>query len=182
MLGDVGATTAGTGPTSTSIPACVLSAAGGGEKNVDVRRPKRNGGGGNGTPRRGGAFGSIHLHIRRGGCGQRLVGGRGHRYGVVSGTPAYVRKEGRYVLGSGRDGRGRNKTRASLHPPCQRRTWKPQSPWRQWPVAVSTVASREEEAARITAADAAGILASSAASEGILGKWGAELPPVPVSQ
>ena len=46
------------------------------------------------------------------------------------------------------------------------------------PAAVPTVASREEEAARIVAAEAAGIVASSAASEGILGEWGAELPPV----
>ena len=50
------------------------------------------------------------------------------------------------------------------------------------PAAVSTVASREEEAARIMAADVVGIVVSSAASEGILGKWGAELPPVPVSR
>ena len=48
--------------------------------------------------------------------------------------------------------------------------------------AVSTVASREEEAARAVAAGAVGIVVSSAASEGILGKWGAELPPVPVSR
>ena len=48
------------------------------------------------------------------------------------------------------------------------------------PAAVSTVASREGEAARIVTAEATGIVASSAASEGIVGKWGAELPPVPV--
>ena len=50
------------------------------------------------------------------------------------------------------------------------------------PAAVSTVASREEEAARIVAAEATGIVALSAASEGILGRWGVELPPVPVSR
>ena len=50
------------------------------------------------------------------------------------------------------------------------------------PAAVSTVASREEEAARIMAADAVGIVVSSAASEGILEKWGAELPSVLVSR
>ena len=48
--------------------------------------------------------------------------------------------------------------------------------------AVSTVAPREEEAARAMAADAVGIVVSSAASEGILGKWGAVLSPVPVSR
>jgi hypothetical protein len=48
------------------------------------------------------------------------------------------------------------------------------------PATVSTVASREGEAARIVTAEATGIVASSAASEGIVGKWGAELPPVPV--
>ena len=50
------------------------------------------------------------------------------------------------------------------------------------PAAVPTVASREEEAARVVAADAVGIVASSAASEGMLGKWGVELPPVLVSR
>ena len=50
------------------------------------------------------------------------------------------------------------------------------------PAAVSTVASREEEAARIVAAEATGTVASSAASEGTVGKWGVELPPVPVSR
>jgi len=38
------------------------------------------------------------------------------------------------------------------------------------PAAVPTVASREEEVARIMAADAVGIVVSSAASEGIFGK------------
>ena len=42
--------------------------------------------------------------------------------------------------------------------------------------------SREEEAARVVAADAASIVVSSAASEGIRGEWGVELPPVPVSR
>ena len=50
------------------------------------------------------------------------------------------------------------------------------------PAAVSTVVSREEEAARIVTAEATGIVVSSAASEGIAGKWGVELPPVPVSR
>ena len=50
------------------------------------------------------------------------------------------------------------------------------------PTAVSTVASREGEATRIVTAEATGIVASSAASGGIVGKWGAELPPVPVSR
>ena len=50
------------------------------------------------------------------------------------------------------------------------------------PVAVATVVLREEEAARTTAADAAGVVVSSAASEGILGKRGAELPPVLASR
>ena len=50
------------------------------------------------------------------------------------------------------------------------------------PAAVRTVTSREEEAARVVAADAVGIMVPSAASEGIVGKWGVELPPVPVSR
>ena len=51
------------------------------------------------------------------------------------------------------------------------------------PAAVSAVASpREEEAAKVVAADAVGTVVPSATSEGILGKWGAELPPVPVSR
>ena len=50
------------------------------------------------------------------------------------------------------------------------------------PAAVYTVTSREEEAARVAEADAVGTVVSSVASEGILGKRGAELPPVPVSQ
>jgi len=50
------------------------------------------------------------------------------------------------------------------------------------PAAVSTVAAREGGAARIVTAEATGIVASSAASEGIVGKWGVELPPVPVSR
>ena len=71
--------------------------------------------GGSGISGSRGAFSSIHVHIRRRGCGQRLGGGYGRRCGVVSSTPAYVRKEGRYVLGSGRGGRGRNKIRANLY-------------------------------------------------------------------
>ena len=39
----------------------------------------------------------------------------GRRCGVVSSAPAYVQKEGRYVLGSGRGGRGRNWIRVNLH-------------------------------------------------------------------
>ena len=50
------------------------------------------------------------------------------------------------------------------------------------PAVVSTVASREGEAVRIVAAEATGIVVLSAASEGILGKWGVELPPAPVSR
>ena len=50
------------------------------------------------------------------------------------------------------------------------------------PAVVSTVASREGEAVRIVAAEATGIVVLSAASEGILGKWGAELPPVLASR
>ena len=49
------------------------------------------------------------------------------------------------------------------------------------PAAVRTVASREEEAARVVAADTVGIMVSSAASEGMLGKRGNERPPVLVS-
>ena len=49
-----------------SLPAYV-------RKYADVRRPKRNGGGGSGIRR--GAFGSIHVHIRGAGGGQRLGGG-----------------------------------------------------------------------------------------------------------
>ena len=49
------------------------------------------------------------------------------------------------------------------------------------PAAVRTVASREEGAARVGAADAVGIMVTSAASEGMLGKWGVKLPPVLVS-
>ena len=50
------------------------------------------------------------------------------------------------------------------------------------PAMVSTVASRKGEACRIVAVEVAGAVASSTASEGTVGKWGAELPPVPVSQ
>ena len=50
------------------------------------------------------------------------------------------------------------------------------------PAVVSTVAPREGEAVRIVAAEATGIVVLSAASEGILGKWGVELPPAPVSR
>ena len=49
------------------------------------------------------------------------------------------------------------------------------------PVAAHTVTSREEEAARVAKADAVGTVVSSVASEGILGKQGVKLPPVPVS-
>ena len=47
------------------------------------------------------------------------------------------------------------------------------------PPAVSTVTPGEEESARIAAADAVGIVASSAAGEGITEKWEAELSPGP---
>ena len=47
---------------------------------------------------------------------------------------------------------------------------------------VSTAASREGEASRIVAVEVTGAVASSAASEGTVGKWGAELPPVPASR
>ena len=50
------------------------------------------------------------------------------------------------------------------------------------PTAVSTVASREGEAARIVTAEATGNVASPTASGGTVGKRGVELPPVPVSR
>ena len=50
------------------------------------------------------------------------------------------------------------------------------------PATVSTVASREGEAFRIVTVEVTGTVASSVASEGTVGKWGAELPPVPVSR
>ena len=50
------------------------------------------------------------------------------------------------------------------------------------PAAVPPVASREEEAARVVAADVVGTVVSSAVIEGILGKWGVELPPILVSR
>ena len=50
------------------------------------------------------------------------------------------------------------------------------------PAMVSTVASRKGEAFRIVTVEVAVAVASSAASEGTVGKRGAELPPVPVSR
>ena len=50
------------------------------------------------------------------------------------------------------------------------------------PTTVSTDAPREGEVVRIVMVEATDIVASSAASEGTVGKWGAELPPVPVSR
>ena len=47
------------------------------------------------------------------------------------------------------------------------------------PAAVYTVTSRGKEAARVAEADAVGTVVSSAVSEGIRGKRGAKLPPVP---
>ena len=50
------------------------------------------------------------------------------------------------------------------------------------PATVPTVASREGEAARIATVEVTGTVTSPAASEGIVGKWEAELPPAPVSR
>ena len=50
------------------------------------------------------------------------------------------------------------------------------------PATASTVASREGEAARIVAAEVTGTVTSSAASEGTVEKWEAELPPLPASR
>ena len=50
------------------------------------------------------------------------------------------------------------------------------------PAMVSTVASRKGEACRIVAVEVAGAVASSTASEGTVGKWGAELPSALVAQ
>ena len=50
------------------------------------------------------------------------------------------------------------------------------------PATASTVASREGEAVRIVAVEVTGTVASPAASEGTVGKWEAELPPLPVSR
>ena len=83
------------------VGVCVI-----GSTTGSVRRNMTNGGGESGTRR--GAFGSIRIHIRRGGCGQRLGGGCGRRRGVVSNTSANVRKEGGYVIGIGKGGRDRN--------------------------------------------------------------------------
>ena len=47
---------------------------------------------------------------------------------------------------------------------------------------VSTVVSRKGGAFRIVMVEVAVAAASSVASEGTVGKWGAELPPVPVSR
>ena len=47
---------------------------------------------------------------------------------------------------------------------------------------VSTVASRKGEASRIVTVEVAVAVAPSVASEGTVEKWGAELPPVPVSR
>ena len=49
------------------------------------------------------------------------------------------------------------------------------------PSVVPIIIRGEEEAARVAAADAVGIVASSVASGGIPGKRGVGLPPVPVS-
>ena len=50
------------------------------------------------------------------------------------------------------------------------------------PSAMPTATSGEGESARVVAADAVGTVVSSAVIEGILGKWGVELPPVLVSR
>ena len=50
------------------------------------------------------------------------------------------------------------------------------------PAMVSTVASRKGEACRMVAVEVAVAVASSAASEGTVGKWGAELPSALVTQ
>ena len=50
------------------------------------------------------------------------------------------------------------------------------------PAVVSTVAPREGEAARIVTVEATDIVVLSAASEGTVEKWEAELPPLPVSR
>ena len=85
-------------------------------KNADVRRHKRNGDGGSGgSGIRRVAFGSIHIHIRRGGCGQRPGSGCRRRCGVARNTPANVREKRRYAPGSGRDGRNRNRICVNLH-------------------------------------------------------------------
>ena len=51
--------------TAADAVSTVASSGAGGEKNADVGRPKRNGGGGSGTRR--GAFVSIHVYCRTGG-------------------------------------------------------------------------------------------------------------------
>jgi len=50
------------------------------------------------------------------------------------------------------------------------------------PAMVSTVASRKGEAFRIVTVEVVVAVASSAASEGTVGKRGAELPPTPASR
>ena len=50
------------------------------------------------------------------------------------------------------------------------------------PATASIAASREGGAVRIVTVEVTGTVASSVASEGTVGKWEAELPPVPVSR
>ena len=50
------------------------------------------------------------------------------------------------------------------------------------PATASAVASKKGEAFRIVTVEVAVAVASSAASEGTVGRWGAELSPVPVSR
>ena len=138
----------------------MLSAAGGGEKNA----------------RRGTAV-SIHVYIRRRGRDQGL-GADAAVAVALSATlrRMYERKEdmrpavgGSVVIGTG-------PVSTSMPTPVVEAAVAVE------PAMVSTVASRKGEAFRIVTAEVAVAVASSAASEGTVGKRGAELPPAPVSR